>query len=74
MPTLQVSRELSSPTMTVEEAAAYIGVSRATAYAEAQRYRDSGGTIGLPNIKLGGRVLVLTTVLIQLLGRGDAGS
>ena len=57
------------PTMTVEAAAEYIGISRATAYAEARRYRHSGGTAGLPNIKIGGRVLVLTARLTELLGQ-----
>jgi hypothetical protein len=68
---LQSSGELNSPTMTVGAAADYIGISRTTAYSEAQRYRDSGGAAGLLNIKLGGRVLVLTTLLNELLRAGD---
>jgi hypothetical protein len=71
MRTLQSATEPHSPTMTVEAAADYIGIGRTTAYSEAQRYRDSGGAAGLPNIKLGGRVLVLKTLLNELLRRGD---
>lgn len=56
-----------SATMTVEAAAELAGISRTTAYAEAQRYRDSGGAHGLPNVKLGRRVLVLTARIADLL-------
>jgi len=63
----------SSPTMTVEVAAEYLGISRTVAYSEAQRYRDTGGRAGLPNIKLGGRVLVLTALVSELIGRSVSG-
>ena len=58
--------DLTAPTMTAEEAADYLGISRTMAYAEAQRYRDSGGTVGLPNLKLGGRVLIITALVIAM--------
>jgi hypothetical protein len=35
--------DLSAPTITVEEAAEYLGISRGMAYAEASRYRRSHG-------------------------------
>jgi hypothetical protein len=59
--------DLRSPTITVEEAAEYLGISRAMAYSEAERYRRSDGAVGLPNLKFGGRVLVLTARLVELL-------
>jgi hypothetical protein len=62
--------DLSAPTVTVEEAAQYLGISRAMAYTEADRYRRTGGTVGIPNLKLGGRVLVITALLIELLKTG----
>jgi hypothetical protein len=65
--------DLAAPTMTVEDAADYLGISRTTAYAEAQRYRRTGGAVGLPNLKFGGRVLVITALVIELLhARTDA--
>jgi len=55
-------------TITVDEAARVLGVSRATAYAAAHSYLASGGTEGLPVIKLGRRLLVPNAALRQLLG------
>ena len=45
------------PTMSVEDAAQLLGISRTMAYTEAARYRDTDGRCGLPNVRLGGRVL-----------------
>ena len=59
--------DLDSPTVTVEAAAEYLGISRAMAYAEAKRYRSTYGADGLPNLKFGGRVLVITELLVELL-------
>jgi hypothetical protein len=59
--------DLTAATMTVEEAAEYLGISRTMAYSEATRYRRSEGAVGLPNLKFGGRVLVITTLLVELL-------
>ncbi len=65
--------DLSSPTISVEEAAEYLGISRAMAYAEAERYRRSDGAVGLPNLKFGGRVLVISALLVELLkAKSDA--
>jgi hypothetical protein len=65
--------ELPAATMTVEDAAEYVGISRTTAYSEAERYRRSRGAVGLPNLKFGGRVLVVRALLVELLNaRTDA--
>jgi hypothetical protein len=63
--------DLTDPTMTVEEAADYLGISRTMAYTEAERYRRSGGVAGLPNLKFGGRVLVITALVVNLLHPGS---
>jgi transposase len=55
------------PTMTVDAAAAFLGISRSTAYTLSARYRETAGQEGLPNIRLGARVLVLTTPLLELI-------
>src|SRR5829696_2627777 len=53
------------PTMSVEDAAQLLGISRTMVYTEAARYRDTDGRQGLPNVRLGGRVLVLTALLLD---------
>ena len=59
------------PTLAVEDAARLLGVSRTTAYIEAARYRRSDGAQGLPNFRLGHRVLVPTARLVEIMnGRG----
>jgi excisionase family DNA binding protein len=66
-PALHTLDELRSgpPTLSIEQAAQYLGVSRAYGYAMAREGR-------LPTIKLGTRrVRVPTLVLLKLLG-GDA--
>ncbi len=47
------------PTLAIEVAAKLLGISRSTAYAEAARYRHTDGRSGLPNFRMGSRVLVL---------------
>ena len=59
--------------MTVEAAAAYLGISRSAAYNEASRYRATGGVEGLPNIKFAGRILVLRQQLAALVADVDRG-
>lgn len=54
------------PTMSVEDAAQLLGISRTMAYTEAARYRVTEGRHGLPNVRLGGRVLVLTALVLEL--------
>jgi hypothetical protein len=54
------------PTMSVEDAAQLLGISRTTAYTEAARYRATDGRHGLPNVRVGGRVLVLTALVLEL--------
>ena len=55
------------PTMSVEDAASLLGISRTLAYTEATRYRTTDGRHGLPNVRLGGRVLVLTALVLELM-------
>jgi transposase len=55
------------PTMTVDAAAQFLGISRSTAYTLSTRFRDTGGKEGLPNVRFGSRVLVLTAPLLELL-------
>lgn len=55
------------PTMSVEDAANLLGISRSTAYAEAARFRQTNGVTGIPNATFGTRVVVLTVPLLELL-------
>src|SRR3954447_20797616 len=55
-----------SPTMRVEDAAQLLGISRTMAYTEAARYRETDGRHGLPNVRLGGRVVLLTALVLVL--------
>ena len=54
------------PTMTVDAAAQFLGISRSTAYTLSTRYRETDGQEGLPNVRFGTRVLVLTAPLLEL--------
>ena len=65
-------RPATPPTMTVEDAAKLLGISRTMAYTEAARYRATDGCHGLPNIRLGGRVLVLTAPLLDMVWTGSS--
>lgn len=49
---------LARATLTVEEAARVLGISRAAAYQSARSYVDSSGQRGLPVIQIGRRLLV----------------
>ena len=55
-------------TLTVEEAAAALGVSRSTAYEAARLYLATDGEEGLPVIRLGHRMLVPAARLDRMLG------
>lgn len=57
----------SKKTLTVEEAALALGVSRASAYEAARLYLATGGEEGLPVIRLGRRLLVPVPALTRLL-------
>lgn len=54
------------PTMTVEAAARFLGISRSTAYTLSTRYRETAGQEGIPNIRFATRVLVLTAPLLEM--------
>ena len=62
------------PTMTVDDAAALLGISRSSAYILSARYRETNGQEGLPNVRLGGRVLVLTSPLLELVRAPGGGA
>lgn len=53
--------------LTIEEAADVLRISRNTAYTLAKRWRDSGGTEGLPVIELGRNLRVPRAGLARLL-------
>jgi hypothetical protein len=61
------------PTMTVDDAAAFLGISRSSACTLSARYRETDGGEGLPNVHLGGRVLVLTAPLLALVRASTSG-
>lgn len=54
-------------TLTVEEAAAVLGISRSAAYQSARVYVESDGQRGLPAIQIGRRLLVPRARLEALL-------
>src|SRR5262249_54467293 len=52
----------------IESVGRALGMSRSTAFASARSYRDSGGTVGLPNVQVSeGRYAVPTPALVALL-------
>ena len=55
-----------SPMLTVEEAADVLRIGRTKAYALAAEYEASGGTSGLPVIRLGGCLRVPRWALLEL--------
>lgn len=55
-------------TLTVEEAARVVRISRSTSYKLANLYVDSGGAEGLPAKRIGGRLRVLRVPLEEYLG------
>ena len=55
------------PTLHIEVAAKLLGIGRTTAYTEAARYRTTDGVDGLPNFRMGSRVLVPTMRLVDLI-------
>ena len=52
--------------LTVEDAGRALGLSRNLAYAAARRYRETGGRQGIPNLKIGGRILVPADALRRM--------
>jgi len=66
LPVQTLIAEALPPTMTVDVAASFLGISRSTAYVLCTRYRETGGRDGLPNARFGSRVVVLTVPLLEL--------
>ena len=56
--------------LTVEEAAGVLRIGRTLAYELARRYEASGGTDGLPVMRLGGCMRVPTWALAELVSTG----
>lgn len=54
-------------TVSVPDAARILGISRSSAYRMARQYVESGGTDGIPAIRLGKRVVVPYARLLALL-------
>lgn len=55
---------------TVEEAAALLRIGRTLAYALARRYEASGGTAGLPVVRVGNKLRVPRWALLELAVNG----
>jgi len=55
-------------TITIEEAASLLGISRGVAYEEARRYELTNGQEGIPVVRLGRRMLVPVPKIKALLG------
>ena len=55
---------------TVEEAAAVLRIGRTLAYALARRYEASGGTAGLPVVRVGNKLRVPRWALLELVATG----
>jgi excisionase family DNA binding protein len=62
-----VSHDQPPDVLTIEEAADVLRISRNTAYALAKRWRETGGTEGLPVIELGRNLRVPRAGLARLL-------
>lgn len=65
MPTTDLT---DTEVLTVEEAAAFLRISRNAAYALAREWRATGGQTGLPCIELGRCLRVPRVALRQMLG------
>ena len=59
--------------LTVGEAAAFLRISRTSAYKLAEEWRCSQGTSGLPTVRLGARVLVRRVDLAVIVGLDPTG-
>lgn len=53
--------------LSVEEVGKALGLSRNLAYEAASRYRKTGGAEGIPNVKIGGRILIPADALVRML-------
>lgn len=67
---IEASLEQLPLLLTVEEAAAMLRIGRTLAYELARRYEVSGGTDGLPVMRLGGCLRVPTWALGELVSTG----
>jgi excisionase family DNA binding protein len=56
--------------LTVGEAAEVLRISRTSAYKLVELHRTTGGRVGLPHVRLGGRVLVRRIDLAAIVGTG----
>jgi hypothetical protein len=63
-----LSRLRDRATVSVEEAAALLGVSRGIAYEQARRHLATNGQEGLPVLRFGKRLVVPIPKLLALLG------
>ncbi len=59
--------------LTVEETAPHLRVSRSTAYKLVHEYTASGGSAGLPHVRLVGRILIRRVDLAAILGLPPTG-
>lgn len=54
--------------LTVGEAAAVLRISRTSAYKLVELHRSTNGRVGLPHVRLGGRVLVRRVDVAEIVG------
>jgi hypothetical protein len=58
---------IERPTISVEDAARCLGIGRGAAYSQAREYERTDGASGLPCIRMGRTIRVLTAELRRLL-------
>lgn len=71
---MAIPNPLDTPTVSIDEAADILGISRANAYAMARTYRDTDGAAGLPVIVCGPRRFKVPTAALRRLLQLDAAS
>jgi hypothetical protein len=62
--------DLTSPLLTVEESAFLLRIGRSLAYQLANEYLATGGTAGMPVIRIGTCLRVPRWALLELIGAG----
>ncbi|QYG94327.1 helix-turn-helix domain-containing protein (plasmid) [Iamia sp. SCSIO 61187] len=64
----------STEVLTIEEAAAVLRISRGAAYAQARRWRETGGREGIPCLQLGRTLRVPIGALQEMLEHPESAS
>jgi transposase len=69
---MQIPDPTVTPTISVDEAARILGISRGAAYAMARSYRESDGAEGLPTVICGPRRYRVPTAALRRMLQLDA--